>query len=561
MKSCNQGRPSTRPGRASSRFSLASRTASPKSAAARSFTTEPGHGSRNAPIWRQSGFAPHIATFNSAIGTTCPFPNVWYYGLDSSPPGTQIDFVSVLVHELSHGLGFLTFVDLASGAKLGGFNDTFMRFLENHGAVPPDYPSMTNAQRVAASTATGNLHWIGPNVRAASSILTAGRVGDHVRMFAPNPQQSGSSVSHWDTVLAPNQVMEPVYTGPLHSPVLELPLFQDIGWTLLTPPPPPPPPPPTAGACTLASQLGDFNGDRRDDILFFRASDGYLAEYLMNGVQIVAANVVGSIGSGYTVAAVADFNGDGLADILFRRNSDGLLALFLMNGAQVIGAQVVGAVGTEFDVVGAADFNGDGRADILFRRNTDGMFSLFLMNGAQIVAGQILGALGTEWRVRGVRDFNGDGRADILFRRNTDGMLALYEYSGFQLLAAQLLGAVGTDFDVAGVRDFNGDGRADILFRRASDGMVAIFLMNGFQVLATQLIGAVGTDIRVQGLGDFNADGRADMLFRRVSDGLMAIYLMNGFQVVTAQNIGAVGTELTICYGQPPLSPAQVSQR
>jgi hypothetical protein len=175
----------------------------------------------------------HIhATFNSAIGTTCAFPNVWYYGLDANPPGNDIDFVSVVVHELGHGLGFLTFVNLASGAKLMGFDDTFMRNLENHGATPADYPSMSNAQRVAASKATGNLHWVGANVEAASSVLTAGKVGTHVRMYAPNPQQGGSSVSHWDTALIPDQIMEPIYTGPQHTPVLELPLFQDIGWTL-----------------------------------------------------------------------------------------------------------------------------------------------------------------------------------------------------------------------------------------------------------------------------------------------------------------------------------------
>src|SRR5215813_9388612 len=173
------------------------------------------------------------ATFNSNLGAPgCLTGSGWYYGLDASPPGNLIDFVSVLLHELGHGLGFLTIVDLATGAKALGFNDAYMRFLENHGATPADYPSMSNAQRVAASIATGNLHWAGSNVRAASSVLTAGRVGDHARMFAPNPQQPGSSVSHWDTALTPNQVMEPSYTGPLQSPVLELPLFQDIGWTL-----------------------------------------------------------------------------------------------------------------------------------------------------------------------------------------------------------------------------------------------------------------------------------------------------------------------------------------
>jgi hypothetical protein len=176
------------------------------------------------------------AQFNSAIGTTCSFPSTWYYGLDGNPPAGQIDFVTVLLHELAHGLGFLTVVDLASGSKALGFNDTFMLNLENHPAIPPDYPSMTDAQRVAASTATGNLHWVGANVEAASGLLTAGKVGNHVQMFAPNPQQPTSSVVHWDTALTPDQLLEPSYTGPNHNPVLELALFQDIGWTLLTGP-------------------------------------------------------------------------------------------------------------------------------------------------------------------------------------------------------------------------------------------------------------------------------------------------------------------------------------
>ncbi len=175
-----------------------------------------------------------LATFNSNIGTPgCLSSSGWYYGLDSNPPGSKIDFVSTLVHELGHGLGFLTLVDLATGAKALGSDDTFMRNLEDHAATPPGYPAMSDAQRITASKHTGSLHWVGANVRAASGVLTAGKVGDHVRMYAPNPQQPGSSVSHWDTALTPDQVMEPSYTTALHNPVLELPLFQDIGWTLL----------------------------------------------------------------------------------------------------------------------------------------------------------------------------------------------------------------------------------------------------------------------------------------------------------------------------------------
>jgi MYXO-CTERM domain-containing protein/uncharacterized repeat protein (TIGR01451 family) len=50
-------------------------------------------------------------------------------------------------------------------------------------------------------------------------------------LYSPNPLESGSSVSHWDTTAFPNLLMEPVISGDLaHSLDLTLPLFRDIGW-------------------------------------------------------------------------------------------------------------------------------------------------------------------------------------------------------------------------------------------------------------------------------------------------------------------------------------------
>lgn len=54
-------------------------------------------------------------------------------------------------------------------------------------------------------------------------------------LFTPNPFQGGSSVSHWDTIAFPNQLMEPAINGDLlHSVVppadLTFMLLQDIGW-------------------------------------------------------------------------------------------------------------------------------------------------------------------------------------------------------------------------------------------------------------------------------------------------------------------------------------------
>jgi hypothetical protein len=184
------------------------------------------------------GATPDIsAQFNSNLNGSagCLGGIGWYYGYDQSPPGGNIDFVSVVVHELGHGLGFQTFVSLSTGAKLSGLNDTYMLNLNRSGGVPPDYPSMSNAQRVSASISDPNLRWVGGNVTAYHPTipLTGGLSGIYARVHAPNPAVSGSSVSHFSTALVPNEIMEPAYTAPNHNIDLTLELMKDIGWTVI----------------------------------------------------------------------------------------------------------------------------------------------------------------------------------------------------------------------------------------------------------------------------------------------------------------------------------------
>jgi cysteine-rich repeat protein len=176
-----------------------------------------------------------VATFNSAFDDgSCTFACKWYYGLDASPapPGCKFDLVTVVLHELGHGLGFFSTVDRATGAKLNGFDDAFMRFLEDH-TTGKLYPAMTNAERAAASKSMPNLHWVGPSVVDATGSKTGG-VGPmgHAQMYAP-ATLSGSSVSHWSTTMTPQEVLEPFFTTPWHDPGLAVEALVDEGWTLL----------------------------------------------------------------------------------------------------------------------------------------------------------------------------------------------------------------------------------------------------------------------------------------------------------------------------------------
>ena len=52
-----------------------------------------------------------------------------------------------------------------------------------------------------------------------------------VQLYAPNPYESGSSISHWDTQAYPDLLMEPFISDALSSSVdLTLAAFTDLGW-------------------------------------------------------------------------------------------------------------------------------------------------------------------------------------------------------------------------------------------------------------------------------------------------------------------------------------------
>jgi len=176
-----------------------------------------------------SGQSDLSANFNTALDESCAFPNDWYYGLDGNF-GTGIDFLAVFQHEIGHGIGFSTFVDKATGVRFSNTDDVYMKFLFDE-TVDLAWTAMTDAQRATSVTNNGNLTWTGTNVTAEGpTVLTAGRHADgRVRMYAPTTLASGSSVSHWDTALSPNELMEPFSTNSPQNLMTQA-LMQDIGW-------------------------------------------------------------------------------------------------------------------------------------------------------------------------------------------------------------------------------------------------------------------------------------------------------------------------------------------
>ena len=197
------------------------------------------------------GYCDAQNTFNG--NTSVP----WYFGTDGNPGEGEIDFVTVVIHELGHGFGFVGSMRVDDGIPDGGGNN------ECNGTAgvacwgSGSYPVIFDCFTGDGDTKNDDL-LIDTNVYANPSTslrnaLTSGSVyfggwdvtrdsGNHysnlnVELYAPATWERGSSYAHWDEdefpSTDPNALMTP-FMGTQeanHNPgSLTLALFDDIGW-------------------------------------------------------------------------------------------------------------------------------------------------------------------------------------------------------------------------------------------------------------------------------------------------------------------------------------------
>lgn len=90
----------------------------------------------------------------------------FYYGLDNETPAAQADLLSTLLHEIGHGLGFLSLVDETDGTYLSGLPDSFTLnlFDEETGEA---WSTMSNAERQASARNDPSVTFRGPATQQA----------------------------------------------------------------------------------------------------------------------------------------------------------------------------------------------------------------------------------------------------------------------------------------------------------------------------------------------------------------------------------------------------------
>ncbi len=167
------------------------------------------------------------ASFNSARSD-------WYFGTDGTPPFNEFDLVSVVLHEIGHGLGFAGSMVVSGGTGSWGFGTAYPfiydRFTENGSgqSLWQDFPN--NSVALANQLTSGDIFFNGPNANPANG-------GSPAELYSPGTWQQGSSYSHLDEVFnnTPNALMtyslDPGESNHAPGPVM-LGIFADLGWTI-----------------------------------------------------------------------------------------------------------------------------------------------------------------------------------------------------------------------------------------------------------------------------------------------------------------------------------------
>lgn len=185
---------------------------------------------------------PQEGNQNPSVDINCNFNSNrsdWYYGTDGNVPNNQFDFVTVVLHEIGHGLGFVGFGSVNNATGIGsirdggsGFPSIFDRFITDAlGGSVLNYPDPSVT--LGSILTNGTVQPLQNNAPAA----VAANNNANPKMFSPNPFQPGSSYSHWDLGNFPvdSPLMRPSLTNGLsiHDPgPVTNAFFEEMGWNL-----------------------------------------------------------------------------------------------------------------------------------------------------------------------------------------------------------------------------------------------------------------------------------------------------------------------------------------
>lgn len=157
----------------------------------------------------------------------------WYLGTDGNTPVSKYDLVTVVIHELCHGLGFFDSMNAQNSVGtygLAGIPIIYDKFVENlTGENLTDTAHfISGTSNLYLELVSGQLYFNGPLAKKYLS-------GNRARLYSPSTWDPGSSVSHLDETrtTATDALMTPFIDlgEAIHNPGnLTMSILGDLGW-------------------------------------------------------------------------------------------------------------------------------------------------------------------------------------------------------------------------------------------------------------------------------------------------------------------------------------------
>lgn len=159
----------------------------------------------------------------------------WHYGLSGATPAGQYDLVTVVLHELGHGLGFLDSYNISSNVASVGLSGTGIPVIydlgiENGSAQNLFLTTQSGTENLRTQLTSNSLFYNSPSVKSANGNISA-------KIYAPASFSSGSSIAHLDESTfpggTPDALMTPqIGTGEsnFNPGNIVKGMFADMGW-------------------------------------------------------------------------------------------------------------------------------------------------------------------------------------------------------------------------------------------------------------------------------------------------------------------------------------------
>ena len=287
---------------------------------------------------------------------------------------------------------------------------------------------------------------------------------------------------------------------------------------------------------------GDWNGDRRNDVIMRDTASGKLWMFPGAGAgRFGNPTLLSASWKGFELTTVVrDVSGDGRPDLVgIHGNGYVYVALSTSTGA-ISGFQRRQRVGDDYDALvgGAGDLGGDSYGDVVVRSTKTGMLSI--LTGSR--GGYFGDALGPfpgaeELSQLSGAQVTGSSQPDLVGVSKAGTALVTVAHNGQANLGSALPGNLArTDItQVLNVGDWNGDGRGDVITRQTKGDSLVLRPGQGNGKFGNGVVMSRGwaSFTNLAAVGDVTGDNRPDLV-GRAAGGKTTIFPGDGARGFTA---------------------------